>query len=221
MVATTTKDSSKAGDTKNSGRRGRGMGASQRTSAERSAFRWGNKRAGALIGAAVAGAAVGFAANFGRKLFMQFGTHPGADWVEALTAEHELALAIFDKIEATDDSQTSQRAILLGKLKYALTKHALEEENVIYPALRQSQAQDEADELDAEHGEVKTFLYELEMMEKDNPAWLTRVRLFRSMIEKHMREEEDEVFPAMRARLTDEENTKLTAAMNKEGLKFA
>lgn len=201
--------------------RARSGAARQAKPADSSAFSWGNKQAGALIGAAVAGAAVGFAANLGRKFFMQFGTHPNADWVEALTAEHELALAIFDKIEATDDSQTHQRTALLGKLKYALTKHALEEENVIYPALRNAESRAEADDLDGEHAEVKTYLYELENLEKDSPVWLTRVRLFRAMIEKHMREEENEIFPQLRDRLSDEENARLTAAMNKEGFKFA
>jgi hemerythrin superfamily protein len=68
---------------------------------------------------------------------------------------------------------------------------------------------------------VKTYLYELEGMAKDDPAWLARVRDFRAMIEEHMREEEDEIFPAFRERLSEEKNAELTALMNKEGFKFA
>jgi hemerythrin superfamily protein len=36
-------------------------------------------------------------------------------------------------------------------------------------------------------------------MPKDSPEWLARVRDFRTMIEGHMREEEDEIFPRFRA----------------------
>jgi hemerythrin superfamily protein len=187
-----------------------------------SLFNWNSGSTGVLVGAAVAGAAVGLAAKAGRKLFMQM-TSGGAagDWFEAIKIEHQLTRATFDKIEATDDSQTGARATLLAKLKYALTKHALEEENVLYPALRQANRAHDADHLGDEHGYVKTYLYELETMRKDSPEWLARVRDFRTMIESHMREEEDEIFPRFRKELSDEQNARITAMMNKEGYKFA
>ena len=191
------------------------------TSGSGKLFDWDNGSTGVLVGAAVAGAAVGFAANMGRKLLVQMSSSAGGDWVEALTTEHEMALAIFDKIEATSDDQTMMRSHLLAKLKYALTKHALEEENVVYPALRQANLTHEADELSSEHGYVKTYLYELETMAHDSPEWLARVRDFRAMIEEHMREEENDIFPRFRSRLSDEQNAKLTSMVNKEGFKFA
>jgi hemerythrin-like domain-containing protein len=193
-----------------------------RNSNSESLFGWNSGSTGVLVGAAVAGAAVGLAANAGRKLFVQM-TSGGAagDWFEAVKVEHQLARGIFDKIEATDDSQTGARSTLLAKLKYALTKHALEEENVLYPALRQANHAHDADHLGDEHGYVKTYLYELETMPKDSPEWLARVRDFRTMIESHMREEEDEIFPRFRKELSDDQNARITAMMNKEGFKFA
>ena len=178
-------------------------------------------KTGVLVGAAVAGAAVGLAANVGRKLFVQFSSGATGDWFDALKTEHELARAIFDKIEATDESQTVMRTHLLMKLKYALDKHAIQEENVIYPALREAGEKQQADHLNADHGYVKTYLYELENMEKDDPAWIARVRDFRSAIEEHMNEEETQIFPAFRNRLSEEKNKELSALMNKEGFKFA
>jgi iron-sulfur cluster repair protein YtfE (RIC family) len=174
-----------------------------------------------LFGAAVAGAAVGFAANMGRKLFMQGMSASAGDWADALTAEHEMTLAVFDKIEATDDNQTTMRSHLLAKLKYSLTKHAVEEENVIYPALRQANSAHDADTLESEHGYVKTYLYELETMPNDSPEWLARVRDFRAMIEEHMKMEEEEIFPMLREQMSEEQNSRLTTMMNKEGFKFA
>ena len=182
---------------------------------------WGNGNSGVLIGAAVAGAAVGLAANMGRKLFVQMTSGATGDWFDALKAEHALTLAIFDKIEATDDSQTMMRSHLLAKLKYALTKHALEEENVVYPALRQANFATDADHLGEEHGYVKTYLYELETLPNDSPEWLAHVRDFRQMIEGHMREEENEIFPRFRELLSEEQSAKITALMSKEGFKFA
>jgi hemerythrin superfamily protein len=187
----------------------------------KSLFDWDNGNTGMFVGAAVAGAAVGLAANMGRKLFVQMTSAASGDWVEALKTEHAMALAIFDKIEATDDSQTTARSHLLAKLKYALSKHAIQEEMVIYPALRQANSAHEADHLGDDHGYVKTYLYELESKAKDSPEWLARVRDFRAMIERHMHEEEDDIFPRFRDQLSDEQNSKLTTMMNKEGFKFA
>lgn len=187
----------------------------------RSAFSFGSGNAGILAGAAIAGAAVGIAANFGRKFLMQMPSAAAGDWFEALKAEHKATLALFDQIEATNDSQTMVRAALLMKLKYALTKHAHEEESIVYPALRQANSHHDADALNAEHGYVKTYLYELENMAKDSPQWLARIRDFRSMLEEHIRMEEDEVFPAFRQALSDAQNAKLTHAMNKAGFKMA
>jgi hemerythrin superfamily protein len=188
---------------------------------ERSAFSWSGGNAGVLAGAALAGAAVGIAANFGRKFLMQMPGVAAGDWFDALKAEHAATLGLFDQIEKTDDSQTAWRATLLMKLKYALTKHAHEEESVIYPALRQANSTHDADALNSEHGYVKTYLYELETMAKDSPEWLARVRDFRAMIQEHIRMEEEEVYPAFRKLLSPEQNAKLTGLMNKEGFKMA
>lgn len=185
------------------------------------ASHWGNGHAGVVMGAAVAGAAVGLAANAGRKLFMQFANVNAGDWMEALKMEHEMTLGLFDKIQATDDSQTTQRHHLLMKLKHALAKHAAEEEMVIYPAIRRHEGAGMADHLNSDHGEVKSYLYELETMAKDDPQWMSRVSDFRSAIEKHIREEEQTIFPALHSRLSTEENAKLTSMMNKEGFRAA
>ena len=184
-----------------------------------SAFRWSGAQGGALAAAAVAGAAVGLAANYGRRFLVQsLGT---ADWADALKVEHDLALGIFDKILATTDGQTTTRTHLLAKLKYALDKHTHQEENVIYPALREANSAHDADALNGEHGYIKTYLYELETMPNASTEWLARVRDFRSMIQEHMRMEEEEVFPKFRDSLTEEQNAKISAMMGKEGMKLA
>ena len=183
------------------------------------AFGFGGQ-SGVIAAAAVAGAAVGLAASFGRKAIVQ-GMSAAGKWDEALAAEHKAVLAHFDMLETTGDNQSWKRAHHLLKIKNALGKHALEEENVIYPALRDKGETPAADTLNSEHGYVKTYLYELENMPKEGPAFLAKLREFRAMLEAHMREEEDEVFPALKAKLSEEENGRLSWAMNREGMKLA
>ena len=90
------------------------------------------------------------------------------DWDEILATEHDMALAIFDKMLATDESQTFKRKMLLMKLTHALDKHAHQEEMVVYPALREANEAADADHLESEHGYIKTFIYELNEMGADS-----------------------------------------------------
>lgn len=175
----------------------------------------------ALAGAAIGGAALGVAAMIGRKVLVQAPTALAGDWDEALAAEHNATLALFDALEETDETNTVKRAILLTQLKHALAKHALEEENVIYPALRDAGHVAEADELNTEHGYVKQYLYTLDNTPNDSPDFLATVRKFRADIEDHMREEEQELFPKLKRELDEAKNKHLTLAMNKEGFKIA
>jgi len=185
----------------------------------RSAFSWGDS--GALVGAAIAGAAIAVAANLGRKAVMQGFSAAAGDWDEVLASEHDAALLIFDKLLATDNSQTFKRTMLLKKLTNALDKHAHEEEHVVYPALRDANEAHDADVLEGEHGYVKTFLYDLNEMEKDSAGFLEKVREFRTMIEAHMRMEEEQVFPRFKQEMDEEQNARITSLVNKEGFKMA
>ncbi|HET9355386.1 MAG TPA: hemerythrin domain-containing protein [Sphingomicrobium sp.] len=191
----------------------------QRSSNERSAFNWGST--GSWLGAAAAGAAFAIAANLGRKLAMQGMSAAAGDWDDVLTAEHETTLALFDKILATDDSQTTRRAMMIKKLTHALDKHAHEEEHVVYPALRAANDAHDADLLEGEHGYVKTFLFELNEMDKGSSDFLPKVREFRDMVSRHAKMEEEEVFPRLKQGLTEEQNSHITSLVNREGFKMA
>ena len=187
---------------------------------ERSAFSWGDN-AGPLLGAALAGAAIGFAANYGRKFLMQGLESAAGDWDDILAAEHEMALGIFDKMLATDETQTWKRSMLLMKLTHALDKHAHQEEMVVYPALREANMAVNADELEGEHGYIKTFIYELKNMGPEAPNWLEKIREFRALVSKHAHMEEEEVFPSFKRNLSDEQNAKVTGLVNADGFWMA
>ena len=186
----------------------------------RSAFSWGGNAA-PVFGAALAGVAIGLAANFGRKAIMQGMEAATGEWDEILSAEHDMALAIFDKMLATDETQTFKRKMLLMKLTHALDKHAHQEEMVVYPALREAGIRVEADQLETEHGEVKTCLYQLQEMGPDAPNWLEKVREFRALITRHAHMEEEEIFPKFKQDLSEEQDTRITSLVNRDGFWMA
>ena len=199
--------------------------SSNRTSSQtgrgsKSAFSW-SENSGPIIGAALAGAAIGFAANYGRKFLMQGMEATAGDWDEILATEHETALAIFDKMLATDQTQTFKRKMLLMRLTHALDKHAHQEEMVVYPALREANEIADADTLESEHGYVKTFIYELNEMGSDAPNWLEKVREFRDLVSEHAHMEEERIFPGFKQGLTEEQNARITTLVNRDGFRMA
>ena len=194
--------------------------SSNSSSDSRSAFSW-SESAGPMLGAALAGVALGFAANFGRKAVMQGMESMAGDWDEILAAEHDMALAIFDKMLLTDESQTFKRKMLLMKLTHALDKHAHQEEMVVYPALREANEAVDADHLEGEHGYIKTFIYELNKMGPDSSNWLEKVREFRQLVSSHAHMEEEQVFPRFKQAMTEEQNAEVTGLVNRDGFWMA
>lgn len=107
------------------------------------------------------------------------------------------------------------------QLKHAISKHAFQEENAIYTMMRDHGLTEAADHLNHEHGYVKQYFFDLGEMDNSDPAWLPKLKEFRATIDKHMREEEYELFPHMRGKLTPAQNKHVTAVMNREGFKLA
>jgi hemerythrin superfamily protein len=195
-------------------------GSNRNSSSNRSAFSWG-EGAGPIIAAALGGAAIGLVANYGRKALMQGMEASVGDWDEILATEHDMALALFDKMLATDETQTFKRKMLFMKLCHALDKHAHAEEMVVYPALREANEAADADQLEGEHGYIKTFIFELNEMGPGAPTWLEKVREFRQLVSRHAHMEEEEVFPKFKNDMTEEQNAHITSLVNRDGFWMA
>jgi hemerythrin superfamily protein len=221
-MATRTQSRSSSNNRTSNRSSARGSSNCSSESGERSAFSFGSgKNAGPLLGAALAGVAIGFAANYGRKFLMQGLEAAAGDWDRILAAEHEIALGLFDKMLATDESQTFKRKMLLMKLTHALDKHAHQEEMVVYPALREANEMADADNLESEHGYIKTFIYELNKMGPESPNWLERIREFRQLVSEHAHMEEEQVFPKFKNAMNEEQNAEITSLVNRDGFWMA
>src|SRR5437763_6610188 len=101
----------------------------------------------------------------------------GTDPFDALAQDHQNVLALFEAIEATDNSATMRRAAMLFQLKRMLTAHALAEEEVIYPMLRDDAHRcEQAVKLYRDQAEVKFKLFALEHLATDAPGWTSDLR---------------------------------------------
>lgn len=148
------------------------------------------------------------------------GPPAGADWLEIVKFEHRAVDAAFGKLMATTDRDVEQRAELRDLIANLLTNHAVEEENVLYPALAMAGQRPESAELYREHAEVKVMLSELEIMPKNHPGWLDRARQLQQAVRQHVQVEETRLYPAMRARMSADQNAMVTQMYVREGKKY-
>jgi hemerythrin superfamily protein len=176
---------------------------------------------GAVLASAAFGFIAGLAASPARKLAIQGAEAKAGDWVAILSLEHRAVEKAFEALLATHERETAKRQGLLLKIAYALNKHAIEEENVVYPAIRKKNP-GAAAELVADHAEVKSLLSDLQYgLDKGDPQWLATVYSLKDKVISHARREEETVFPQIREALTPQENAALTRHMNWEGVKVA
>ena len=92
---------------------------------------------------------------------------------------------------------------------------------VVYPALREANELADADNLESEHGYIKTFLFELSEMGPSSPNWLEKVREFRKLISEHAHMEEEQIFPRFKREMTEEQNAHITSLVNRDGFWMA
>lgn len=171
---------------------------------------------------AAVGVAAGMAVEHARKFASQAATTALAvDWFEAVKAEHKTIRAYFEKLLATEETDVIGRTRLLKALERTLGKHAFEEENVIYPALRMIGRPQDARALEHDHADVRAALYELNVCAHDHPKWTARARAFEAEVQTHMLEEERSIFPAFHAQLSKSKNQKLSRMLHMQGMRLA
>ena len=121
--------------------------------------------------------------------------------VSMLREDHERIKNLFREFEWAQSPSDKQR--LLGQILDDLTVHALVEENVFYPAVREDSAEAEQllDMALEEHHVAKVLMEELRRMKPTDERYEAKVQVLTEIIKHHIKEEEAGVFS--RARVGD------------------
>lgn len=141
----------------------------------------------------------------------------GKDPLERLTQDHRHILSVLQQMEGTSVDELARRARLFLSLKRTFAKHAMAEEDVVYPLLHDEVRDvEQSKRLYAEHGEMKILLFEIEQALMERRSWDEQVRSLGSMVERHAREEEDVEFPKLRQALDTRRTRRLSSQVRRE-----
>jgi hemerythrin superfamily protein len=116
-----------------------------------------------------------------------------------LAADHERALELFGRI-AKLKSNGPQKAQLVERICDDLELHARVEEELFYPSLREVFADTELlDEAAVEHDAAKALIDQLRGMKPGDARYDATVTVLGEYVKHHVKEEQDVMFPKVRA----------------------
>lgn len=141
----------------------------------------------------------------------------GENPFDRLMQDHRSVLSLLERLVGASEESAARRMAGFLAVKRALAKHALAEEDVVYPLLQaKANAAAAVKQLYSEHAEMKVHLYELEMALSSGTAWAERARALQALIARHIREEEDVQFPKLQGLLDDEGRRRLAGQVRRE-----
>jgi iron-sulfur cluster repair protein YtfE (RIC family) len=140
----------------------------------------------------------------------------GKEPLARLFDDHRNILSTLDQMASLSEDAKVQQARLLLLLKRRLGKHAMAEEDAVYPMLRRDSREAETKALYDEHADMKTLIYDLEQAIKQGRGWRATTATLRTLIQKHIHEEETILFPQLRARASRAELEELSGLIARE-----
>jgi iron-sulfur cluster repair protein YtfE (RIC family) len=127
-----------------------------------------------------------------------------------LESQHRKVEMLFEKLE----SGRSNREKLLEELANNLAAHMAIEQDIFYPAIKEVDAEVVAESYE-EHSLAEVALKRLRAA-PDEEQFKARLTALKELIEHHVSEEEEELFPAVESALGDEMLEKLATKMEEQ-----
>jgi hemerythrin superfamily protein len=128
------------------------------------------------------------------------------DVIDLLTEQHKEV----DELIARIEQGSGDRRALFMELADKLAAHASAEEKVFYPAVMMKETSDLLHEAVEEHLSVKRVLADLLAMNVDDDSFKATLSVLKEQVAHHAhKEEEDKLFPKLRAAMTRDERAAL------------
>jgi len=135
------------------------------------------------------------------------------DVIEILTTDHREVEQMFAELDllrnATDEQSRSRRKDVTEQVTIELVRHAVAEEAVLYPKVKEKVSEAEAERAKQEHAEAEATMKRLEKLSPEDPGFEAELQTLMTEIREHVAEEENEMFPHMRSIFSQEELVKI------------
>ena len=122
------------------------------------------------------------------------------DALEMLAEDHRKVTKMFEQFEKMkEDEDDDAKQMLIETACAELTVHAQIEEEIFYPALRETLDEtDLLDEAEVEHASAKQLITELSAMQPGDDLYEAKFTVLGEYMKHHIQEEEKEIFPKVK-----------------------
>ncbi|MFF8382431.1 hemerythrin domain-containing protein [Streptomyces kanasensis] len=122
----------------------------------------------------------------------------GGNVIQELTADHREVDELFARIQAMPPGDPGRRE-LADELTRELVRHAVAEEEHLYPTVRRyvDDGDDLADKEIADHGRIERLLKDLEDCRPDDDRFDALVDELKASVTAHVADEENHLFPLL------------------------
>jgi len=120
------------------------------------------------------------------------------DAIALLKQDHRAVEALFDEFE---DAEESEQSGLATRICQMLTVHAQIEEELVYPQAKEAFGEEEDEmvyEAEVEHDSAKELIAKIEASTPEEPEFKALVKVLSEYVKHHVKEEEKEMFPALK-----------------------
>lgn len=138
------------------------------------------------------------------------------DAIVLLTTDHDEVRSLFEQFRTANEAEDMDRMKELQKKIFSeLETHTRIEEDIFYPAVRETDEEELAELVDEgvqEHHVVKVLMREIEDVSGDD-TFIAKMKVLMENVEHHAEEEETDMFPDLRERMSQERLDGLGAEM--------
>lgn len=138
------------------------------------------------------------------------------DAMTLLTTDHDEVRDLFEQFRSAHDAEDMARMKELQKEIFSeLKTHTRIEEDIFYPAVRDTDEEELTETVDEgvqEHHVVKVLMREIEEVSGDD-TFTAKMKVLMENVEHHAEEEETDMFPDLRKRMSQERLDELGAEM--------
>lgn len=144
------------------------------------------------------------------------------DAIDLLDADHLAIHALFQSYRelVRQRAPALKRRALAEEICMELTIHARLEEELFYPAVREAlQDEDLLDEAQEQHGSQREFVAQILATSPEDELYDARVAVLADYVERHVRQEREEVFNRVLASRVDLHSLARSLTIRKEELR--
>lgn len=124
------------------------------------------------------------------------------DMYDLLMSDHHMVKGMIDEtLQKRDPSKFKE-------IKKELEIHMMGEERFFYPRLREKD-KETMDKSYQEHHVGKVVLHELKKPDKDDEHWIPKMKVLKDILDHHIDEEENQIFPESQRLLSTEQQDKI------------